>query len=77
MGADLLEYSFYYSIGEGVVAISDEVLLADQEVMVIIQLPKLQGKQWCLKSTPEQAMCRFVIIIEQVVKYTASTMPPS
>lgn len=42
---DLLEYSLYYSVGEGVVAISDEVLLADQEVMVIIQFPELQGTQ--------------------------------
>ena len=29
MPADLLEHSLYYSVGEGVVAISYEVLLAD------------------------------------------------
>ena len=38
---NLLEYTFYYSVGEGMVAISDEILLAYQEVMVVVQLPKL------------------------------------
>lgn len=67
--ADLLEYSLYYSIREGVVAISDEVLLADQEVMVIIQFPKLQGQQK-FGSTSEQAIgcntCRFLLLLNRL-----------
>ena len=40
--ADLLKHPLYYSVGEGVIAISDEVFLTDKEVMVIVQFPELQ-----------------------------------
>lgn len=66
--ADLLEDSFYYSVCEGMIAISNEVLLADQEVMVVVQFPELQhsmlrqtaAHRVTIKSTyhgPEQLAC--------------------